>query len=135
MSKMPPVPPEQRSPKGTGSDPKINVEDEIPGRENFDSQGRHGKHQAEHDQPRLSAGSLMPRKNPNTERFGGPGSSKQDRNHPEKFHKSEGPRPGQPPAVGNRRFPAGVVSGTSITRTTQKIKADRRRSGSGLLVG
>jgi hypothetical protein len=38
----------------------------------------------------------MPRKNPNTERFGGPGSSKQDRNHPEKFHKSEGPRPGQP---------------------------------------
>ena len=53
----------------------------------------------------------MPRKNPNTERFGGPGSSKQDRNHPEKFHKSEGPRPGQPPAVGNRRFPAGGVSG------------------------
>jgi hypothetical protein len=42
MSKMPPVPPEQRSPKGPGSDPKINVEDEIPGRDNFDSQGRHG---------------------------------------------------------------------------------------------
>ena len=34
----------------------------------------------------------MPRKNSNTERFGGSGS----RNHPEKFHKSEGPHPGQP---------------------------------------
>jgi hypothetical protein len=38
----------------------------------------------------------MPNKNPNTERFGGPGSSKQDRNHPEKFHKDEGPEPGKP---------------------------------------
>jgi hypothetical protein len=42
MSKMPPVPPEQRSPEGPGSDPEINFEDEFPGRENFDSQGRHG---------------------------------------------------------------------------------------------
>ena len=42
MSKMPPVPPQQWSSKGPGSDPKINVEDEIPSRENFDSQGRHG---------------------------------------------------------------------------------------------
>jgi hypothetical protein len=41
----------------------------------------------------------MPRKHPNTERFGGPGSSKQDRDHPEKFHKDEGPRPGGPPAM------------------------------------
>jgi hypothetical protein len=38
----------------------------------------------------------MPRKHPNIERFGGPGSSKQDRNHPENFHKDEGPRPGEP---------------------------------------
>lgn len=52
----------------------------------------------------------MPRKNPNTERFGGPGSSKQDRNHPEKFHKSEAPHPGQLPAAGNRRFLAAVVA-------------------------
>ena len=36
MTKMPPVPPEQRSPKGPGSDPKVQAEDEIPGRENFD---------------------------------------------------------------------------------------------------
>jgi hypothetical protein len=42
MSKMPPVPPEQRSNKGPGSDPKVEVEERIPGRENFDTQGRHG---------------------------------------------------------------------------------------------
>jgi len=42
MSKMPPVPPEQRSPKGPGSDPKTSSEDNIPARENFDSQGRQG---------------------------------------------------------------------------------------------
>jgi len=38
----------------------------------------------------------MPHKHPNTERFGGPGSSKQDPQHPEKFHESEGPEPGTP---------------------------------------
>jgi hypothetical protein len=42
MSKMPSVPPEQRSNKGPGSDPEITVNDEIPGRENFEEQGRHG---------------------------------------------------------------------------------------------
>ena len=42
MSKMPPVPPEQRSDKGPGSDPKISVEDKVPGQENFDTQGRQG---------------------------------------------------------------------------------------------
>jgi hypothetical protein len=42
MTKMPPVPPEQRSNKGPGADPKIDVEENVPGRENFDSQGRHG---------------------------------------------------------------------------------------------
>ena len=31
----------------------------------------------------------MPHKNSNTERFGGPGSSKQDRQHPEKYTSSE----------------------------------------------
>jgi hypothetical protein len=41
MSKMPPVPPEQRSNKGPGSD-RFRKEEEIPGRENFDQQGRHG---------------------------------------------------------------------------------------------
>jgi hypothetical protein len=42
MSKMPPVPPEQRSDKGPGSDPNTTAEDSVPGRENFDSQGRQG---------------------------------------------------------------------------------------------
>lgn len=38
----------------------------------------------------------MSSKHPNTERFGGPGSSRQDRDHPEKFAKREGPNPGEP---------------------------------------
>jgi hypothetical protein len=42
MSKMPPVPPEQRSDKGPGSDPKIDADEKKPGRENFDTQGRQG---------------------------------------------------------------------------------------------
>lgn len=42
MSKLPPVPPEQRSNKGPGSDPQVSTEDHIPGRENFDTQGRQG---------------------------------------------------------------------------------------------
>jgi len=42
MSKMPPIPDEQRSHKGPGSDPAVEVEEKIPGRENFDTQGRHG---------------------------------------------------------------------------------------------
>jgi hypothetical protein len=39
---MPPVPAEQRSPKGPGSDPNFSQADEIPARENFDEQGRQG---------------------------------------------------------------------------------------------
>ena len=42
MSKMLPVPEEQRSNKGPGADPAIEFEERVPGRENFDSQGRHG---------------------------------------------------------------------------------------------
>jgi hypothetical protein len=42
MTKIPPVPPDQRSPKGPGQNPDVNLKDEIPGRENFDQQGRHG---------------------------------------------------------------------------------------------
>ena len=39
----------------------------------------------------------MPHKNPNTERFGGPGSSQQDRQHPEKFSpREEMTQPGAP---------------------------------------
>jgi len=40
MTKMPPVPAEQRSPKGPGSDPKFDRQEDIPERENFDQQGR-----------------------------------------------------------------------------------------------
>jgi hypothetical protein len=32
----------------------------------------------------------MPKKHPNSDRFGGPGSSKQDRDQPEKFNKDKG---------------------------------------------
>jgi len=40
---------------------------------------------------------MMPNKNPNTERFGGPGSSRQDRRHPEKGGKEhDAPAPGAP---------------------------------------
>jgi hypothetical protein len=42
MSKMPPVPPDQRSNKGSGSDPKVQREERIPARENFDQQGHQG---------------------------------------------------------------------------------------------
>jgi hypothetical protein len=41
MSKMPPVPPEQRSPKGPGSDPKVEIEEKAPDCENYDEQGTH----------------------------------------------------------------------------------------------
>ena len=41
MTKKPPVPPENRSPKGTGSEQKPEDEKQAA-RENFDQQGRHG---------------------------------------------------------------------------------------------
>jgi hypothetical protein len=49
----------------------------------------------------------MPKKHPNTERFGGPGSSKQDRDHPEKFHKDEGPEPGEPTSDSTSKISGG----------------------------
>ena len=42
MSKMPPVPAEQKSNKGPGADPKVEAEKKIPARENVDAQGRQG---------------------------------------------------------------------------------------------
>ena len=41
-SRMPPVPPEQRSNKGPGSDPDVTTEEAIPGRKNYDQQGHQG---------------------------------------------------------------------------------------------
>ena len=40
--KMPPVPEQQRSPKGPGSSPHVEREEKPPERENFDQQGRQG---------------------------------------------------------------------------------------------
>lgn len=40
MKKMPPVPQEQRSPKGPGSDPKLEQDEKIPDQEKSDQQGR-----------------------------------------------------------------------------------------------
>ena len=42
MSKIPPAPPEQRSNKGPGSDPKFEIAEKAQERENFDTQGRQG---------------------------------------------------------------------------------------------
>ncbi len=39
---MPPVPKDQRSPKGPGSDPAVQKHEDSPERENFEQQGRHG---------------------------------------------------------------------------------------------
>src|SRR5436190_2821015 len=48
MTKMPPVPPQNRSPKGVGSENEMQPHDPKPGpRENLDEQGRQGN-TAEH---------------------------------------------------------------------------------------
>jgi hypothetical protein len=50
----------------------------------------------------------MPRKNPNAKRFGGPGSSRQDRQHPEKFKKNDNsPRPGAPTSTRSSKISGG----------------------------
>ena len=59
----------------------------------------------------------MPDKNPDTERFGGPGSSHQDREHPGKNHQptgrkaagetNDGPAPGGPTNKENSRISGG----------------------------
>jgi hypothetical protein len=51
MSKMPPVPPENRSPKGTGADPEMKTDEHLPERKNLKEQGRQGNiHQNTHNQ-------------------------------------------------------------------------------------
>jgi hypothetical protein len=52
MSKLPPVPPEQRSPKGPGSDPKPSKEEDTSaGNRNLREQGRQGNiYQNTHNQ-------------------------------------------------------------------------------------
>lgn len=42
MSKMPPVPPENRSNKGPGADPKLSPTETPPEREDLREQGRQG---------------------------------------------------------------------------------------------
>jgi hypothetical protein len=52
MSKLPPVPPEQRSPKGPGSDPEVSKDDDTSARNrNLREQGRQGNiYQNTHNQ-------------------------------------------------------------------------------------
>ena len=52
MSKLPPVPPEQRSPKGPGSDPQVTKDDNVAGgNRNLKEQGRQGNiYQNTHNQ-------------------------------------------------------------------------------------
>jgi hypothetical protein len=49
----------------------------------------------------------MSHKSPDTKRFGGPGSSQQDRKHPEKFTKEKGPKPGEPTNTNSSRISGG----------------------------
>ena len=52
MSKLPPVPPDQRSPKGPGSDPEVSEKDETSSKyRNQREQGRQGNiYQNTHNQ-------------------------------------------------------------------------------------
>lgn len=42
MTKMPPVPPDNRSPHGPGASPQVEKEEKAPERENYEQQGRQG---------------------------------------------------------------------------------------------
>jgi hypothetical protein len=51
MPKMPPVPSDNRSPKGPGADSHVEKDQKVPERENYEQQGRHGNtHQNTHHQ-------------------------------------------------------------------------------------
>jgi hypothetical protein len=51
MSKKPPVPAENRNPKGPGADPNVQQKENLPPRENLEQQGRQGNiHQNTHNQ-------------------------------------------------------------------------------------
>jgi len=67
---------------------------------------------------------MMPHKNPDTERFGGPGSSRQDRKHPEKGGREhEEPMPGSPTSSRKSQ-----VSGGGGERDQHHTHDDRHRS-------
>jgi hypothetical protein len=67
---------------------------------------------------------MMPHKNSNTERFGGPGSSRQDRKHPEKGGREhEVPAPGAPTSGRQSK-----VSGGGGERDMHQSHDDRSRS-------
>ncbi|MCP3402079.1 hypothetical protein NLM25_34000 [Bradyrhizobium sp. CCGB01] len=66
----------------------------------------------------------MPHKNPDAERFGGPGSSRQDRKHPEKGGREhDAPAPGAP-----TNSPKSQVSGGGGERDQHHTHDDRHRS-------
>src|SRR3978361_1421180 len=67
----------------------------------------------------------MPHKNSDTERFGGPGSSSQDRKHPEKGGRDhEAPTPGSPTSGKKSKGPGG---GGESDRTHTRY--EKHRSG------
>src|SRR4051794_24407541 len=69
----------------------------------------------------------MPRKNPEAERFGGPGSSSQDRAHPEKSReKVSSPEPGSPTNSRSSKVSGGGANGTSIILTIPATEAEPR---------
>ena len=66
----------------------------------------------------------MPHKNPDTERFGGPGSSTQDRKHPDKRGREhDAPTPGSPTSGTKSQ-----VSGGGGERDRHHSHDDRHRS-------
>jgi hypothetical protein len=66
----------------------------------------------------------MPHKNPNADRFGGPGSSRQDRDHPEKGGRQHDRRaPGSPTSRRKSK-----VSGGGGERDEHHTHDDRHRS-------
>jgi hypothetical protein len=68
----------------------------------------------------------MPRKNPEAERFGGPGSSSQDRSHPEKTgRRSALPNRAAQRTADHPRCPAAEANGTSIILTIPATEADQ----------
>jgi hypothetical protein len=78
----------------------------------------------------------MPQKNANTERFGGPGSSRQDRRHPEKGGREhEAPAPGAPTSGRQSKCQVAGVSETSITHMTTATEVNAALVNPGQVAG
>src|SRR5438445_5109037 len=107
MTKLPPVPQQNRSPKRPGEDPR--PEADVPGkpkRENLREQGRQGNMSQNTTNQGYSRTADMPKKHPNTARIGGPGASHENRQEPDKSKAR-----GQKPADTKPSFHSGVSGG------------------------